>query len=153
MLPFGWSSVWEISGVQINWDCWPSCWIALLLSFFQSFPNSTTGVRFFCPLVGYNYLPLTLSAACWGFRRAIMIDPFLWAFHSFSNSVRPWDHPWTGSLFGPVSETLNSIIWDPVTILGAPKSLGISASWVLPFKAHSSPYKFRWASVHRCYCA
>jgi hypothetical protein len=65
MLPGLWSSVWVISGVQIIWDCWSSYMGALLLSFFQSFPNSTTGVSCFCPLVGCNYLPLTLSAACW----------------------------------------------------------------------------------------
>ena len=36
MLPVCWSSVWEASRVQINWDCWTS-------SVFQSFPDSTTG--------------------------------------------------------------------------------------------------------------
>ena len=35
MLPVWWSSVWEISGVQINWDWWSSYKIALFLSFFQ----------------------------------------------------------------------------------------------------------------------
>jgi hypothetical protein len=35
MLSVWWSSVWEISGVQINWDCWSSYRIAILLSFFQ----------------------------------------------------------------------------------------------------------------------
>ena len=35
MLPVWWSSVWEISGVQTNWDCWYSYRITLLLSFFQ----------------------------------------------------------------------------------------------------------------------
>jgi hypothetical protein len=35
MLSVWWSSVWEISGVQVNWDCWSSCRIALLLTFFQ----------------------------------------------------------------------------------------------------------------------
>ena len=35
MLSVWWSSVWEISGVQINWDCWSSYSITLLLSFFQ----------------------------------------------------------------------------------------------------------------------
>jgi hypothetical protein len=80
-------------GVHINWDCWSSYRVALLLSFFQSFPNSTTGVSCFCPLVGYNYLPLTLSVACWVFWSAVMLGPFLWPLHSLSNSVRPWDLP------------------------------------------------------------
>jgi hypothetical protein len=50
-------------------------------------------VRYFCPLVGCKYLHLTLSAACWVFWRAVMLGPFLWALHSLSNSVRPWDLP------------------------------------------------------------
>ena len=56
---------WEILGVQINWVCWPFYRVMLLLSFFRLFPNSTTGVSSFCSLVGYKYLHLTLSAACW----------------------------------------------------------------------------------------
>ena len=78
MLPAWWSSVWEISWVQVNWDCWSSYTIALLLSFFQLFPNSTTGFSSFSPLVGCKYLHLTLPAAFWVFQRAIMIGPFLW---------------------------------------------------------------------------
>jgi hypothetical protein len=35
VLPVWRSSVWEICGVQINWDCWSSYRIALLLSFLQ----------------------------------------------------------------------------------------------------------------------
>jgi hypothetical protein len=38
----------------------------------------------------HKYLHLTLSDACWFFRRAVMIGPFLWVRHSLSNSVRPW---------------------------------------------------------------
>jgi hypothetical protein len=34
MLSVWWSSVWHISWVQINWDCWSSYRITLLLSFF-----------------------------------------------------------------------------------------------------------------------
>jgi hypothetical protein len=34
MLPGWWSSVWEISEVHINWNCWSSYRVALLLSFF-----------------------------------------------------------------------------------------------------------------------
>jgi hypothetical protein len=93
MLPGWWSSVWEISGVQINWDCWFYYRVFLLLSFFQLFPISTTGVSYFCQLVWCKYLHLTLSAACWVFWRAMMIGPFLWVLHSLSNSVRLWDLP------------------------------------------------------------
>jgi hypothetical protein len=35
MLSVWWSSVWKISGVQMNWDCWSSYRIPFLLSFFQ----------------------------------------------------------------------------------------------------------------------
>jgi hypothetical protein len=42
--------------------------LRLLLSFFQLFPNSTTGASSFCSLVGCKYQHLTLSAACWVFR-------------------------------------------------------------------------------------
>lgn len=42
MLPAWWSSVWEISGVQVIWDCWS----------FQLFPDSTTVVS---PLVGETF--------------------------------------------------------------------------------------------------
>ena len=79
MLP-GWCpSVWEISEVQVSWDCWSFYRIVLLLRLLSAFPNSTTGVSCSCPLVGRKYLHLTLSAACWVFRRAVMIGPFLWA--------------------------------------------------------------------------
>ena len=88
MLPGWWSSVWEILGVQVNWDCWSSYRVALLLIFFQLFPYSTTGVCSFCPLVGCKYLHLTYSAACWIFQRTVMIGPFLWALHNLSNSIR-----------------------------------------------------------------
>jgi hypothetical protein len=43
MLPGRWLSVWEISGVQVSWDCRSSHGITLLLSFFQLLLNSTTG--------------------------------------------------------------------------------------------------------------
>jgi hypothetical protein len=35
ILSIWWSSVWGNSGVQINWHCWSSCRITLLISFFQ----------------------------------------------------------------------------------------------------------------------
>jgi hypothetical protein len=96
MLPGWWTSVWEISGIRVSWNCLSSYRVTFLLhSFFQLFPNSTTGVSCFCPLVGCKYLHLTLSAVCWVFWRAVMIDPFWWVFHSLSNSVRPWDLPLT----------------------------------------------------------
>ena len=92
MLP-GWcSSIWEISGFQVNWDCWSSYRVALLLSFFQLSPNSITRVSSCCPLFGCKHLYLTLSAACWVFR-AVVIGPFLWVLHSISNSVRSWGIP------------------------------------------------------------
>jgi len=93
MLPGWWSSVWEISEVQINWDCCSSYRVAFPPQLLPAFPNSTTGVSSFCPLVGCKYLHLTLLAACCVFRRAAMIDPSLWAHHSINNSVMPWGLP------------------------------------------------------------
>ena len=76
MLPGWWFNVWEISRVQANWDFWSSYRVNLLLSFFQLFPNSTTGISCFCPLVGYKYMQLNLSNSCWVFQSAVMIGPF-----------------------------------------------------------------------------
>jgi hypothetical protein len=44
-------------------------------------------------LVGWKYLHLTLSAACWVFWSVVMLGPFLWALYSPSSSARPWDLP------------------------------------------------------------
>jgi hypothetical protein len=92
MLPVWWSSIWEISGVHINWDCWSFYRINSSPQLLLAFTDSTTGVSSFCPLVGFKYLHLTLSAA-YCIQEAIMIGPFLGALHSLSNSVRPWDLP------------------------------------------------------------
>jgi hypothetical protein len=90
MLPVWWSSIWEISGVHTNWYCWSSFWTPSpqLLS---AFPNSTTRISCFCPLVECKYLHLTLSAAYWVFLGAVMLGPFLWVFHCLSSM--PWDLP------------------------------------------------------------
>jgi hypothetical protein len=74
---------------QVNWDCWSFYRVALL---FQPFPNSTTGVSSFWPLVGCKYLH-HLLADCWAFWSGVILGPFLWVFHSLSNSVKPWDRP------------------------------------------------------------
>ena len=102
IIPGWWSGVWDISGVKINWDCWFSH-RAILLSFFQPLFNSTTGFSSFCPFVGYKYLPLTLSVACWVFQSTVMLGPFLWGFHSLTNGQALGPSPWAGSHFGPVS--------------------------------------------------
>jgi hypothetical protein len=72
MLPAWWSRVWEITGVQINWHCWLSYRVALLLSFFQPLSNSTTGAISFCLLVVLKYVHLTLSAAWWVFQKSVI---------------------------------------------------------------------------------
>jgi hypothetical protein len=96
-LPDLWSSTWEILEVQVNWDCWSSYRFSFL-SFFQLFPNSTTGVSSFYSLVGCKYLYLTLSVACWVFCKAVMTGPFVWVLHRLINSVRPWGLPLSCSL-------------------------------------------------------
>jgi hypothetical protein len=70
------SSVSEISGVQVSWDCWSSYEVALL-SFFQPFPNSTTGVPDFSSMVGSKYRLLSQSAACWISQRTTMLGSCL----------------------------------------------------------------------------
>jgi hypothetical protein len=58
---------------RFSWHCLSSYGFVLLLSFFQVFHNSTTGVSSFCLLVGCKCLHLTLWAACWAFWRAAML--------------------------------------------------------------------------------
>jgi hypothetical protein len=102
MLPVWCSSIWVISGVQIKWDCWASYRITFL-SFFQPFPNSTTRVSCFCPLVGCKYLHLTLWTACWIFQSAVVIDPY-WELSIASVIVSGLGtSPWPWSHFGPVA--------------------------------------------------
>jgi hypothetical protein len=95
MLSVWWSNAWKISGVQINRESWSSYRIALLSVFqlLSAFPNSTTGVSCFCPLIECKYWHLILSATCWVFWRTVMIGSFLWALYTLRNSVRPWELP------------------------------------------------------------
>jgi hypothetical protein len=69
-----------------------------------AFPNSTTGVSCFCPLVGCKYLHLTLSASCWVVQRAVMLGLFF-CEHSIASVVVSGFgiSPWAGSHFGPVN--------------------------------------------------
>ena len=60
-----------------SWDYWPFYGVALLLSFFQPFPNSDTVVLNFRPLVGCKYLLLSQAAAYWASQRAAMLDSCL----------------------------------------------------------------------------
>ena len=64
MLLGWWLSVCEISRIWVSWDFWLSYRVTLL-SFFQPFPNSTSGLPNFSPLIGCKYLHLSQSAACW----------------------------------------------------------------------------------------
>jgi hypothetical protein len=77
VLPGLWLSVWEISGVQVSWDCWSSYGVTHILSFFQAFPNSSTRVPGLCPLVGYKCLIMTCSATCWASQRTAMLGSCL----------------------------------------------------------------------------
>jgi hypothetical protein len=62
---FIWADVWCLVGGPVSerslgsrlLDC-SSSYRVLFLNFFQLFPNSTTGVSSFCPLVGCKYLHL-----------------------------------------------------------------------------------------------
>ena len=73
---------WEVSGVQINWDFWSSYRISLL-SFFQPSQNQQQGSATSVHWLDAN-ICIWLSAACWVFQIAVMIDPFLWVLCSLS---------------------------------------------------------------------
>jgi hypothetical protein len=83
--------------LKVNWDCCSSYRITLL-SFFQPSLIQQQGSA---ASIGWMQISASLSAACWVFQRAVMIDPFLWALHGLSNSVR--NAFWAGSHFGPVA--------------------------------------------------
>jgi hypothetical protein len=46
--------------------------VTLLLSFFKHFLNATTGVSDFSPMVGFKYLHLFQSSACWASQKVAM---------------------------------------------------------------------------------
>jgi hypothetical protein len=88
-------------GVHVNWDWWSFCRLALLLSFFHSFPNTTRVVHSFCSLVGWKYLHLTFSAACWAFQRSVIIGPFFECSIVSEIELALGASIWSGSHFGP----------------------------------------------------
>jgi hypothetical protein len=160
-LPAWWSSVWENLGVQDNCDCWSYYKVFLLLSFFQLFPNSTTGVSSFCSLVPCKYLHLTLSAAYWGFRNAVRISSFLWVLHSLSIIVSGLGtSDWAGSHFGPPTKPFffssGSSLFPPLqflltgTIMGQSFDCGIatpSLTWCSVFLLKVGSIKFPLPTV------
>jgi hypothetical protein len=161
MLPGWWLSVRGISGIQISWDSWSFYWAAFILGFFQLFPNSTTGISSFCPLIGCKYLYLIISASCWVFQRAVVIGPFLWALNSINNSVRSWGIPlrwiplwacrWT-SLYSISSLRLSLQFFQTATIMGQSFWLwnGNPLSHLMPcLSAADGLYKFPLPTVQR----
>jgi hypothetical protein len=68
----------------------------------SAFHNSKIGVSCFYPLVGCKYLHLTLSAACWVFRRVVMI-PFRECSITSLIVSGLGTSPWAGSHFVPVA--------------------------------------------------
>jgi hypothetical protein len=101
MLPSWCVSIWEVSGVQINWDCCYSYRVACFSSSF-SLLYSTTVFSSFCSLVRCKFLHLTLSAACLVILSAVMLGPFFWVPHSLINQSLEASS-WAGSHFGPVT--------------------------------------------------
>jgi hypothetical protein len=63
----------DLGTLQVCWHCWSSYGVTLLLNVFQLFPNVTTGVPNFRPLITCEYLLLSQSAACWNPQRAAML--------------------------------------------------------------------------------
>jgi hypothetical protein len=75
MLSVWWFGVWEILEVQINWDCWSSYRIALLLGFFQPSLIQQQGSDASVHWLGANICIWFLQLLVGSFG-AFLIDPF-----------------------------------------------------------------------------
>jgi hypothetical protein len=91
MLSVWWSSVWKISGSRLIKIAGPPIGLSFYSNSFRLPWFNNRGQLLLS--IGW----VTFSASCWVFQRAVMIDPFLGTFHSFSQChiVRPWDLPLT----------------------------------------------------------
>jgi hypothetical protein len=102
MLPVWWSNVWDISGVQINWDCWSAYKAELLLSFFQLSLIQPQGSAASVHWLGVNICKyLTFSCLlgleeCGHARYPCQYSKDLVIISGLGT-------PWVGSHFGPVA--------------------------------------------------
>ena len=55
--------LWELIGVQVSWQCWPSCGVAIIFRAFSPSPDSSIGVPDLSPMFGCECLYLSQSAA------------------------------------------------------------------------------------------
>jgi hypothetical protein len=91
MPPGCWFSVWEILGVQVNWEYWSSYRVNLLLSIFSPSLIQPQGSAGSLHWLGANICICQFSLLVPSSRSVVILGPFLWALHNISNSVRPWD--------------------------------------------------------------
>ena len=87
MLPGWWLSIWEISGVQVSWDCWSSYRVSLVLSFFhlsliqpQMSPTSVHCLGVNIWIWVFHLLVVSVSHD-----RPLFVSP-----HNICSTVRPW---------------------------------------------------------------
>ena len=68
-----WLSLWELLGIQVIWDCFPSYVVAIPFSFFNPSPNSTLPIPDLMSNGWEKYLHLPQPAACRAFQRMAML--------------------------------------------------------------------------------
>ena len=97
-----WFSLWEISGILVNW------WLVFLwgchpLSSFNISPNTSIGVLNLWPMLGCEYLHLSHSAANRASQRTLLLVPV--CKHNIALVIVSMcvSHPWEGSHVWTVS--------------------------------------------------
>jgi hypothetical protein len=103
MLPVCWSSVWEVSGVQINWDCWSSYRITLHLTFFQFSLIQQQGSAAYGHWLGVNICIWLFQLLIGSFARQSWQIPFCKCSITSVIVSGLGVSPWAGSHFGPVT--------------------------------------------------
>ena len=95
-----WLSLWELLGIQVIWDCFPSYVVAIPFSFFNPSPNSFLPIPDLMSNGWEKYLHLPQPAACRAFQRVAMLGSCqhiiasVWVSGIGSST-------WDGSQFGP----------------------------------------------------
>jgi hypothetical protein len=92
-------------GFQVSRDSWSFYGVALFLDLFQPFPDSTTGVPDFSPMVQYKYLHWSHLAAFWASQRTAWHAPV--CKHTIASVIVSglgayrWDRSQVGTVTGP----------------------------------------------------
>jgi hypothetical protein len=93
-MPFGWRlSLWELPGLQISWQCWSPCGVAITFRSFNPSSSSSIGIPDLSSMLVCKHLHLSQSAAGRASQRRDILSSCLQTKHSISNSVRVWCPP------------------------------------------------------------